>query len=222
MIERIKNQAFRIYREANELTYWKSRKAVEGTLSNKHYEQFYTSHFGLSLDFYSGKRVLDIGCGPRGSLEWADMSLKRIGLDPLAKEYLKLGAAGHKMRYVAGAAESIPFPDRVFDIVCAFNSLHRVANLKLTVTEIVRVMNPGGLFLLLSEVNNDPTVCDPIEFPWYFVQSFSPYFDLLQERHFEKKAGGMYESILENVPYDHSNTARRYEIISAKFRRQGA
>jgi len=55
--------------------------------------------------------ALDIGCGPRGSLEWADMTKERYGLDPLANEYLKLGADKHKMKYVASGAEKIPFED---------------------------------------------------------------------------------------------------------------
>lgn len=207
-------------KEANELAYWKSCKAAEGTFSNKHYQQFYTDHFGLAPEVYSDKRVLDIGCGPRGSLEWADMALERIGLDPLAQEYLKLGAASHKMRYVASGSESIPFPDRYFDLVCSFNSLDHVSDLKRTVAEIIRVVKPGGLFLLLSDVNHDPTPCEPIEFSWDIVRSFLPHFDLLQERHFEKKSSGIYQSLLENVPYDHGNTTRRPGIISARFRKR--
>ena len=102
--------------------------------------------------------MLDIGCGPRGSLELADTALERVGLDPLAKEYLKLGDASHMMTYVASRSESIPFADGYFDIVCSFNSFDHVADLKRTIiAEIVRVVKPGGLFLLLSEVNHAPT-----------------------------------------------------------------
>ena len=31
----------------------------------------YTVVFGLTRDDFAGKAVLDVGCGPRGSLEWA-------------------------------------------------------------------------------------------------------------------------------------------------------
>ena len=30
----------------------------------------------------------DIGCGPRGSLEWATMAAERVGLDPPVNKYL--------------------------------------------------------------------------------------------------------------------------------------
>lgn len=164
--------------------------------------------------------VLDIGCGPRGSLEWAEKALERVGLDPLAKDYLKLGAASHRMTYIASGSESIPFADGYFDIVCSFNSLDHVADLKRTIAEIVRVVKLGGLFLLLSEVNHAPTKCEPTTFSWDIVQSFTPYFEILEERHFDKKDGGMYENILANVPYDHSNKACHCGIISVKFQRR--
>jgi len=49
----------------------------------------FLDYFGLSKDFYKGKKILDIGCGPRGSLEWADMTLERVGLDPPGRKILK-------------------------------------------------------------------------------------------------------------------------------------
>ena len=66
------------------MAYWRSRKAAEGVLTNSHYEFFFTAYFGSSADFYSGKRIFDVGCGPRGSLEWAEMTAERVGTDPLA------------------------------------------------------------------------------------------------------------------------------------------
>jgi len=210
------------YKEFHELAYWKGRKRAEGALLNDHYEYFYTRHFGLSSDFYSGKRVLDIGCGPRGSLEWAIMASERIGLDPLATEYCKLGALNHKMRYVSGQSELIPFPDGYFDVVCAFNSLDHVSNLELTIAEIIRVLGHGGLFLLLSDVNHDATVCEPIEYSWNVVEAFQPQLELLDEKHYEKKAEGMYQSILKATPYYDQDTRRRYGVLSAKFRKLSA
>jgi hypothetical protein len=60
------------WKEWNELKYWERVRNSEGVLSNDHYRHFYTAHFGLDASHYDGKVILDIGCGPRGSLEWAD------------------------------------------------------------------------------------------------------------------------------------------------------
>ena len=203
----------------HELAYWKGRKADEGTLSNDHYAAFYTSHFGLSAEDYAGKKVLDIGCGPRGSLEWADMATERIGLDPLAEQYKALGADAHKMRYVASGSETIPFADGHFDVLCSFNSLDHVDDLDKTIAEIKRVVKGGGLLLLLTDVNHDPTPAEPIEFSFDVVDKFVPAFEVLETRHYEKKAGGLYQSIDQDLRYDHDNAERRYGILSAKMQR---
>ena len=78
-----------------ELSYWQGRHSHEGTLANDHFERYYTTHFGLHRDYYRGKRVLDIGCGPRGILDWADLAAERIGLEHLAESYRALGTSVH-------------------------------------------------------------------------------------------------------------------------------
>lgn len=199
----------------HELGYWQWRKGEEGTLSNEHYEYFYTTHFGLDRAFYNGKKVLDIGCGPRGSLEWADMVSERIGLDPLAESYRDLGTDSHAMQYKTGSAEQIPFPDGYFDVVCSFNSLDHVDDIERAVSEIIRVVSPGGWFLLLTELGHDPTHCEPVVFSWDVIERFLPHLKVIAEKHYERSRPGMYQSILAGVPYDHANESRRYGVLSA-------
>lgn len=205
---------------AHEIEYWRRIKEQEGVLSNRHYRYFYTDHFGLSYEFYKDKQVLDIGCGPRGSLEWAQHTRERVGLDPLADEYLTLGATDHDMQYCSAGSESIPYPDHHFDVVTSFNSLDHVDDLEQTINEIKRVTRPGGLFLLLSDVNHQPTPCEPICFSWDVVKRFEPEFAVEKVDHFEKNEPGMYKSIQSGELYDHSNPVPRTGVISAKFVRE--
>ncbi|MGB2600017.1 MAG: class I SAM-dependent methyltransferase [Candidatus Omnitrophota bacterium] len=201
----------------SELNYWKARKAIENVLSNEHYEFFYTTHFGLDRTFFYGKKILDIGCGPRGSLEWAHNASERVGLDPLVESYHKLGIEHHKMKYVSAPAEHIPFPDGYFDVVTSFNSLDHVDNLEESINEIVRVVASGGLFLFLTEVNHPPTAREPISYSWDIVEKFKPDLKIAEEKHYERPVNGMYQSIRAGIPYDHSNKSNRYGILSAKF-----
>jgi ubiquinone/menaquinone biosynthesis C-methylase UbiE len=201
----------------SELNYWKARKAIENVLSNEHYEFFYTTHFGFDKTFFNNKKILDIGCGPRGSLEWAHNASKRVGLDPLAGSYRKLGIEQHKMEYVSAPAEHIPFPDGYFDVVTSFNSLDHVDNLEESINEIIRVVAPGGLFLLLTEVNHPPTAREPISYSWDIVEKFKPALKVAEEKHYERPVNGMYQGIQAGTPYDHSNKSNRYGILSAKF-----
>jgi len=199
------------------LNYWKIQKAKEGILQNDHYEYFYTNHFDLNRTFYKGKKILDIGCGARGSLEWADTSAERVGLDPLAYEYSKLGANNHKMRYVSAYSENIPFADEYFDVVVSFNSLDHVNNLDQTIKEIKRVLAPEGIFLLITELHEVRTIREPMVFSWDIIEKLTPELKVLDEKHYEKDINGIYESIRSAIPYDHANTLQRYGILSAKF-----
>jgi hypothetical protein len=88
-----------------ELSFWRERAAAEGALVNDHYERVYLDQFRIDRAFFAGKRVLDIGCGPRSSLEWLTGTSLRVGLDPLAVDYRELGTGRHAMRYVAAGAE---------------------------------------------------------------------------------------------------------------------
>jgi SAM-dependent methyltransferase len=205
----------------HEMDFWEKQKAVTGELPpNDHFVHFYTEHFGLDKEFYTGKKILDIGCGPMGSLEWADQAAQRIGLDPLADSYKTLGTDKQKMTYTASGSENIPFPNGHFDVVCSFNSLDHVDDLDKTIAEIKRVLRPGGLFLLITDVNHDPTPAEPIVFSWDIVTRFDPEFKLIHRRDNERSNNGVYQSLYANIPYDHNNGKKRYGITSVKFIKQ--
>ena len=67
----------------SELGFWNTRDEARRKVpyKNDHYKPFYTDFFGIDYSFYENKNILDIGCGPRGSLEWADNTKNRIGID---------------------------------------------------------------------------------------------------------------------------------------------
>ncbi len=200
-----------------ELKFWRILKLRKGFYFTSQFEYFYTTHFGFDRDCFDGKRILDIGCGPMGSLEWADMASERVGLDPLANAYKEFGVDNQKMRYVTTGAEQIPFPNNHFDFVYSFNSLDHVDDLEKSVKEIIRVTAPGGHFLLLSNLNHKPTHCEPTSYSWDIVERFLPTFELVDEKQYEQSERGMYDSIRAEVPYDHDDKSLRYGIISAKF-----
>jgi ubiquinone/menaquinone biosynthesis C-methylase UbiE len=221
LYNRVEARVFPLHhKERNEIAYWRSRLAAEGQLTNERYFQSYTSTFDLEPSFYAGKRILDIGCGPRGSLEWADMAAERVGLDPLVPMYLKMGADRHKMTYVAASSDAIPFPAEHFDVVCAFNSLDHVAHLEKTIAEIKGLVRPGGLFLLITEVNHPPTATEPIDLPWNISQSFTDAFSLLDEKRYEIGNHDIYRQISIDDRFNDANQADRPGILVAKLKKK--
>jgi ubiquinone/menaquinone biosynthesis C-methylase UbiE len=206
------------WKEFNELSYWKQRGKTEGILLNSHYKHFYTVHFGLEDSYYDKKIILDIGCGPRGSLEWASMASRRIGLDPLADEYLRLGANQHQMEYVCSPSEDIPMEDAECDAVFSFNSLDHVERVDQTLGEIKRITRPGGIFLLLVEVNHPPTDCEPHELtPKKIVECLKPEFLCESLQVYRPIAEGLYDSILAGEKLPNPETTKEIGYMSARF-----
>ncbi|MDX1994251.1 MAG: class I SAM-dependent methyltransferase [bacterium] len=202
-----------------ELTYWRARKSKEGTLANSWYEDVYTHHIGVERSFYQGKKILDIGCGPRGSLEWADDAAERVGLDPLVNSYRALGIDQHRMQYVNAPSEKIPFPDNYFDVVLSLNSLDHVDDVAQTAREIIRVTKPGGHFFVVVEVNHKPTIAEPQMLDWTLSTYFQPQMRVLEEHHFEEnpKGAGSTVSLRSKIPFDHQNSTPRSGVFLAKL-----
>jgi len=221
LISRIGGWLFPIYwKELNELNYWKKIKKEEGILSNNHYEYFYTTHFEIDRSYYINKVILDIGCGPRGSLEWATIASRPIGLDPLANEYFALGAKQHRMEYIDANSEDIPLKDAECDAVFSFNSLDHVEDVNQTLREVKRVTRLGGIFLLLVEVNHLPTDCEPhFLTPKQLVDSLKPEFVCESLQVYKTSSHGMYQSISANEKLSHPEDTTEIGYMSAKFKR---
>lgn len=210
------------WKEFNELHYWRGRRKVERVLSNEHYMYFYTTHFGLSDCFYANKVILDIGCGPRGSLEWASMAARRIGLDPLANEYLRLGAELHNMEYIGAPAEKMPLNNAECDAVFSFNSLDHVADIGQAIHEIKRVTRANGVFLILVEVNHSPTDCEPhFITPKTLIESLKPEFFCECVEVYKPVCPGIYDAIIAGDKFPDPENASEVGYMSARFRREG-
>lgn len=205
-----------IYKEEAELAFWRGRQEAEGVLRHGHYERFYTTQFELTRDDYAGKRVLDIGCGPRGSLEWADTALERVGVDPLVSAYRDLGIDAHETTYVEAGAERIPFSDGHFDIVAVFNALDHVDNVDAAIAEMTRVTRAGGIGLVIVEVNHKPTPTEPQSLEWDILDRFTGW-EVVMERRTGINAGhNVYGSWQDREPAD----LEKPGIVGARLRKR--
>ena len=98
-----------------------------------------------------GKRLLDVGCGG-GYLceEFAKAGLDVTGIDPSLNTIKAAGKhaiwSGLSIDYQEGRAEAIPFGDSSFDYVSCCDVLEHVDDIKSTISEIARVLKPGGVF----------------------------------------------------------------------------
>jgi SAM-dependent methyltransferase len=94
------------------------------------------------------RRLLDAGCGTGNNLAHFRRFGRTIGID-LSEEALRF-CRTRGVTATRGNLLSLPFPDGTFDGVMSFDVLyHRwIEDDRVAVRELVRVMRPGGLFLL--------------------------------------------------------------------------
>lgn len=99
-----------------------------------------------------GQAVLDVASGTAGvAIQLAERTTAQIvGVD-LTEQMLRQGlrnvsAAGlaGRVQLVAGRAEQLPFPDRSFDALTFTYLLRYVQDPQATLTELARVVRPGG------------------------------------------------------------------------------
>jgi SAM-dependent methyltransferase len=129
----------------------------------------------------AGRDVLEVGCGSAPCARWlAGQGARAVGLDlsmgMLTRGLEAMTNGGPRVPLVQAGAESLPFVDESFDIVCsAFGAVPFVADSALVMREVARVLRPGGLWVF--------AVNHPIR--WIFpddpgpkgLTATMPYFD---------------------------------------------
>jgi SAM-dependent methyltransferase len=100
-------------------------------------------------------RVLDVGCGPGNftrDFARAAAEGEAIGIDAsrtMLEAAVRQGGSDN-LSYQRADARALPFEDASFDAVCCFAALYLIDEPLLAVSEIVRVLAPGGRVALLA------------------------------------------------------------------------
>jgi 2-polyprenyl-6-hydroxyphenyl methylase / 3-demethylubiquinone-9 3-methyltransferase len=102
---------------------------------------------------WQGKEVLDLGCAGGFMAEaLAARGATVTGIDPAAEAVEAAapprgGESGLRIRYDTGVGEALPYAEAAFDAVVCVDVLEHVADLDRVLSEVARVLRPGGLFL---------------------------------------------------------------------------
>jgi SAM-dependent methyltransferase len=112
------------------------------------------------LSPFTGKEIaLDAGCGT-GALAFAlaPYVAQVVGVDA-REEYLQAAgsAAPDNVRFVEGDTTALPFRYAAFDIAGSLRVLHHARRPELAVSELTRVLRPGGRVLVVDQLGSiDP------------------------------------------------------------------
>lgn len=101
----------------------------------------------------AGKRILDFGCGWGGETAWlAERAAHATGVD-ISQDALDQARRYAQQRNLTNLDfaliddHRLPLPDNTFDAVFSTNVFEHVMNPRLALTEIHRVLKPGGRFI---------------------------------------------------------------------------
>ncbi|MDG1170445.1 MAG: bifunctional 2-polyprenyl-6-hydroxyphenol methylase/3-demethylubiquinol 3-O-methyltransferase UbiG, partial [Sulfitobacter sp.] len=115
--------------------------------------------FDRHIDWH-GKHVLDLGCAGGFMAEaLAARGSHVTGIDPAvaaieaARNHAR--GAGLHIGYDVGVGEALPYDDAGFDAVVCVDVLEHVTDLQKVLSEVARVLRPGGLFLF-DTINRNP------------------------------------------------------------------
>lgn len=99
-------------------------------------------------------RVIEVGSGAHGLIFYFGSS-HGIGVDPLAVSYGSLFPRWQSCApTVAAVGESLPFPDRSFDVVLCDNVVDHAESPAKIVRELTRILVPGGLVYFTVNIHH--------------------------------------------------------------------
>jgi len=129
-----------------------------------------------ALALPSGSRVLEVGCGRGIALpvlaELCQPSrLVGLDVDPALLDEARhnLSEAGARCELVCADVRRMPFDDASFDVVIDFGTLYHIARPANGLSEIARVLCPGGVFV--EETRLSQAIAHPVrsrgrQVPW--------------------------------------------------------
>ena len=108
----------------------------------------------------AGEKYLDVGCGNGAAAllvaRTSRLEVTGVDVDPeqirAAREASQESEGGPAVRFEVADATRLPFEDETFDIVASFKTMHHVPEWKQALTEMARVLKPGGRLIVADLV----------------------------------------------------------------------
>lgn len=199
-----------INKYSSELLFWRNRLEIDkGQFKNEHFERLMLTMAEESNDDFLKRMVVaDFGCGPRGSLVWANSAFLRIGIDVLADHYadeFKDNITSHGMVYLKSTEYVIPLPSDFVDIMFTVNALDHVDNFRVMCNEILRVLKPQGDFIGSFNIEEPASPCEPQQLNEKIIKENLLNFLEIESYRITKKGpkGNLYSSFFDgNLSYD--------------------
>lgn len=147
-----------------------------------------------ATEILAGTRALDVGCGSGEFLAYAEgLGAVTSGADPAAGmvEIARRTAPDADVRQAD--FDSLPWPDRSFDVVTAFNALHFTDDEPAAVRSATRLLVPGGLLAVVNWAEMEHNDIDAIDTALALADGDDP-----PEQHDLRSAGALERVLAES------------------------
>ncbi|MGH7490447.1 MAG: class I SAM-dependent methyltransferase, partial [bacterium] len=143
--------------------------------------------YALSLQFVSGKSVLDIASGEgygAALLATRAAFVTGVDIDPAAVQSAGRTYRNPKLSFVAGTCDAIPLADASVDAITSFETIEHHDKHDEMLREFKRVLKPGGVLVISSPnkltYSDEPGYCNP----FHVKELYYEQFDSLLKNHF--------------------------------------
>ena len=130
---------------------------------------FYKAIYNSNEDFFDflklnsiNSQILDYGCGVGSSLrkvvEFSPKKITGIDISEVSiKKAKEVSKENSKIELLVDNCEKTRFQNNSFDVVYGTGILHHL-NLEVCLTEIFRILKPGGKFLFIEPLGTNPLI----------------------------------------------------------------
>jgi ubiquinone/menaquinone biosynthesis C-methylase UbiE len=128
-----------------------------------HYDELGSSHYEkisnklIQKVDCNGKEIIDVGCGTgilsvialeKGAAKMTCVDISKLMLEKCKAKIVAKGYSDDLISFHEADAESLPFNDNTYDVVLLNMVLGMIPNQQATITELTRVLRPGGSIAL--------------------------------------------------------------------------
>jgi SAM-dependent methyltransferase len=138
--------------QAHELDFWKCWRDAPA-YAGFDVARFWTDQYsklGAAADTFTGRHVVDIGCGPAGFVHFIPDAAARIRIDPLLAQYAQRLPLSEPQLSIAAAGEALPLASASMDVCLTFNVLDHMQDPRRALDEIFRILKPGGRLFVMT------------------------------------------------------------------------